>query len=71
MKNIRPTVIEITAADMDKESRRHGVDPNRWNYRQTADGMCEIRRGVWACGQLIFEEHAALLVNALNKQQTN
>jgi hypothetical protein len=63
------SMIEITGADIRKESLRQGLDPDKWNYAKKSNGYCEIRKGFLGIGELIFEDVAALLVNTLNTQE--
>lgn len=48
------------------ESRRQGLDPDKWNYAPAGNGSFLIRKGFLSVGELIFEDHAKLLVDALN-----
>ena len=61
--------IEITAEDIRRESRRRGVEPERWNYVPSKGGF-SIRKGILSVGEMIFEEHAKLIVDYENKRGT-
>jgi hypothetical protein len=60
--------ITIRTEDLRKESRRLGLDPNKWNYIKKPNGYYEIRKGCLGVGELIFEDMANLLVNEMNKE---
>ena len=55
--------VDVTAQDI----RSEGRDPDKWSYTAKSNGYFEVRKGVLGVGELIFEDHAALLVKALNE----
>jgi hypothetical protein len=60
--------INITAEDIRDVSRRRGVDPELWNYVATGKGDFSIRKGILSVGEVIFEDHAKLIVDFENKR---
>jgi hypothetical protein len=64
-KQIVPAV-DINSDDMKRYSREQGLDPEKWNFIRKSNGCHEIRRGAFGVGELIFEDHAKILVDALN-----
>lgn len=60
--------VDITAEDLREESRKQGLEPDKWNYMRNSKGYYEIRKGAFIVGDLIFEDHAQILIDALNKQ---
>ena len=59
--------VNITAEDIKAESRRRGLDPDRWNY-EASNGGFSIRKGILSVGEVIFEDHAKLIVDFENKR---
>ena len=58
--------VDITAEDLREESIRQGFDPDKWVALQKSDGYWHIHKGMLSVGHLIFEDHAKILVEALN-----
>ena len=65
--NVAPLVeIEIGIDDIRAFSLARGFNPDTWRYQKQPNGYYGIYRGVLSVGELIFEDHAQILVNELN-----
>lgn len=58
--------IDVAADDMRQESIRQGFDPDKWHAFPAGNGAFDIRKGAFSVGNLLFEDHARILVDALN-----